>query len=899
MLEARSRTTHGERHDSEELAQCILESSADRIEVLDGEGRLVLMNRAGQQAMALGDDPSMLRGRPWEDLWAGSSRKALRAALQAARAGEPARFEGRAISAVDRPTWWQVEVTPLRDREGQTTRFLARAQTIADRTEHERVSRADDDRLQLALAAASLGIWSWDLRSGTLVLSDLCLALLGLPPKTPMTYEGLLASVHPDDREGLDREVRNAVRGGGAFECECRCVWPDGSVHWIGSRGRAYADHAGRPLRLEGVALDVTQRRQEEEARKAAEARLAEREAQLALAIEHCPAPIAIFDRHMHYVAVSRRWRADFHIPEDYVGRDHYKLIPGVPQRWRDIHQRCLAGAVERCEEDVFERPDGQVEWLRWEIHPWRTAAGDVGGVVIFAEMITERKRAEEKLRRAEERFRHLAEAMPHLIWQISGEGQLLYANRQWVEYFGRSSLDRFEWPDVIHGDDLAQISWNFEEMTRHACTFKPVRLRRHDGHYQWFTTRSVPVRDAQGKLLHIVGTSSDVTQHMRLEDELRQAQKMEAIGRLAGGVAHDFNNLLTVILGQASMVQRCPVPERVHAAVREIQSAADRAASLTEQLLAFGRRQVLQPRDLALDEVVRSVSRMLERLLGENITLQIEAASGSPHVYGDPNMLAQVLLNLALNARDAMSLGGQLVIRTSSETLSEQTAQARPEARAGKWACLTVSDTGAGIPPEALPRIFEPFFTTKDVGKGTGLGLATVYGIVQQHRGFIQVDSTLGRGTTFKAFLPLGICADAPLASTESEAPPHGGGERILLVEDEPGVRAIASCVLSQYGYELVVAENGVRALAAFAEQSGRIDLLLTDVIMPEGLCGDELASRLQAEKPGLRTVLCSGYSADRVRDGVRAQPHVEFLQKPYRPEQLLRVVRRLLDAP
>ncbi|MBC7172743.1 MAG: PAS domain-containing protein, partial [Polyangiaceae bacterium] len=582
------------------------------------------------------------------------------------------------------------------------------------------------------------------------------------------------------------------------------------------------------------------------------------------------------------------------------------------------------------------------------------------------------------------------------------------------------------EWTEVFHPDDLARVTASFREMQRREYNTEPFRMRRYDGSYRWFVSRSVPVRDAQGRLLHIVGTSSDVdqakkteeelrmsrarldtalraagmgigvweidtgrmvvdealaellglgdeavenatletlvsrvhpddrptvrvaverardsegeldvecrvqradgqtrwfaikgrvdsgpdgvrrlfgacleiTRHKQLEEELRQAQKMEAIGQLAGGVAHDFNNLLTVILGQASALGLRPdLPTDIGDAMNDIVSAAERAASLTAQLLGFGRRQMMQLRDIALGDLVAGIGTMLERLLGESIALEVERSGPGPIVRVDSNMLAQVLLNLAVNARDAMPSGGRLTIRTSVEQIDESTAQRIPEAAAGTWACLRVSDTGGGIAPEILPRIFEPFFTTKGVGEGTGLGLATVYGIVKQHRGFLSVESRFGQGTTFKAFFPMSSATEPQVASDPQPRAEKGRGELILLVEDEVAVRLVVKRMLEQNGYRLIVASDGREALRAFRQHGDEIDLLLTDVVMPHGVTGTDLLARLKGRKPELKAILCSGYGAEAAGPALEVLSGAAFLQKPYRFEQLLALVRRVLD--
>jgi PAS domain S-box-containing protein len=390
-----------------------------------------------------------------------------------------------------------------------------------------------------------------------------------------------------------------------------------------------------------------------------------------------------------------------------------------------------------------------------------------------------------------------------------------------------------------------------------------------------------------------------DVTGQKRLEDQLRQSQKMEAIGQLAGGVAHDFNNILTVIHGHASLLLAAGAlngpPAR---SAQQIVQAAERAAALTRQLLTFSRRQVMQPRRLDMNEIVSNMTKMLGRILGEDIALQLHYAPEPTMVQADAGMMEQVLLNLAVNSRDAMPKGGVLGIRISLMDLDARQPDENPEARPGQFACLTVTDTGCGIAPENLRRIYEPFFTTKEVGKGTGLGLATVYGIVKQHQGWIDVQSALGKGTTFKVFLP--CCGQGAERSEQPQTvrDVRGGSETILVVEDETPVRELVSSLLSSYGYRILQADSGLKALEIWRGCKEKVDLVLTDLVMPDRVNGRELAERLWAERPDLKVIFTSGYSADVVGGDFVLRSGLNYLQKPYHPYKLALAVRDCLDA-
>ncbi|MCX7825484.1 MAG: ATP-binding protein, partial [Verrucomicrobiae bacterium] len=420
----------------------------------------------------------------------------------------------------------------------------------------------------------------------------------------------------------------------------------------------------------------------------------------------------------------------------------------------------------------------------------------------------------------------------------------------------------------------------------------------RKDGARIWVSMHARSVLDANGQIERIEGTVVDITRRKQLEEELRQSQKMEAIGRLAGGIAHDFNNMMMAILGYSEMLlEQLPKESPYHKEVEEIFQAGERAADLTRELLAFSRRQILQPKVINLNEVVLAVSKMLRRLISENIELVVQTAEDLGSIKTDPGQFGQVVMNLALNARDAMPGGGRLVIQTANCALDEAAAQQHVGLTAGDYVTLTVTDTGIGMDPETMAHVFEPFFTTKDRARGSGLGLSIVYGIVNQSGGHIHVQSEPGRGTTFVIYMPRVDQPAEPVSLPPPAAPPARGTETVLLAEDEDTVRHLVSEVLRRNGYAVLIARDGAEALALAGRQKGPIHLLLTDIVMP-GLDGYELADRLARVRPETKILYMSGYADhDIVRqDAIR--PGSAFLQKPFAPDVLARRIRELLDA-
>jgi PAS domain S-box-containing protein len=516
---------------------------------------------------------------------------------------------------------------------------------------------------------------------------------------------------------------------------------------------------------------------------------------------------------------------------------------------------------------------------------------------------IAERKAVEASLRESEQRFRLLAENINEVFWLTDpAKTRMIYVSPAYERIWGRSCDDLYRspanWLDAVHPEDRDRVAAASATQQHGGDYAETYRIRRPDGTIRWIHDRAFPVRGPGGEILHMVGMAEDITERRQLEEQFRQAQKMEAIGQLAGGVAHDFNNILAAIMMQADIAGMVPdLPAEAVEYLDDIRAAAERAANLTRQLLAFGRRQVMQSRSLDLNEVVTSLGKMLERLLGEEVRLQISLEPGPLSLHADSGMLDQVLLNLVVNARDAMPDGGRIVIATSRKDVTADEAASIDGASAGRHICLRVTDSGTGIAPENLSRIFDPFFTTKETGKGTGLGLATVFGIVRQHGGWVTVESEPGKGTSFQVMLPAADMVTAPRAEA-AEAAPRTGSETILLVEDEVSVRVITRALLERQGYQVLEAANGIEALQVWEQRKGPVSLLFTDIVMPEGVSGRELAARLQAGDSRLRVIFTSGYSGDVAGRELSLREGQNFLQKPYSRQRLLDTVRRCLDS-
>jgi PAS domain S-box-containing protein len=529
--------------------------------------------------------------------------------------------------------------------------------------------------------------------------------------------------------------------------------------------------------------------------------------------------------------------------------------------------------------------------------------AADISFALEVCEREEQRKRVERAMRESDERFHQLTESIEDVFWMTDpSKQQVIYVSPAYEKIWGRSLKDLYaapmHWLAAVHEEDRVRVAEAAVSRQVDGRYDEEYRIVRPDGQVRWIRDRAFPVTGPNHEVLRVVGVARDVTSLRELEDQLRQSQKLEAIGQLAGGVAHDFNNILAAILMQAELAELTEgLPDDVAESLAEIRLSAERAASLTRQLLLFGRRQVLQPRTVDLNEIVGNLARMLQRIIGEDVRLQLGLDDQPLFAHVDPGMLDQVLLNLAVNSRDAMPGGGRLLIETDRVEVTEEIVRKNPDAVSGTCVRLSVSDTGQGIPPEVLPRIFEPFFTTKLPGKGSGLGLATVFGIVKQHRGWIHVDTTPGRGTRFEVYLRMSMDAPVPLVLEPATTPRRGKGETILLVEDDYALRLSTRAVLERQGYRVMEAANGVDAEDVWLKNRQFISLLLTDLVMPGGVSGQELARRLQQKSPQLKAIFTSGYSAEIAGRELKMREGEHFLQKPFPPEQLLEKLRDCLD--
>ncbi|MGZ8457121.1 MAG: PAS domain S-box protein [Gemmatirosa sp.] len=896
--EAAARLARSEAH-----FRALIEQIGELISVLDVEGRIVYANPA--YAHVLGREPDDAVGLCCFDLVHPDDLARVAAVF-----GEAVATPGGVVSAEYRArrldgTWATLSSTARNLlHDPSVAGIVVNSRDVTESRLAEAELRASEARLAEAQAMAHVGSWAVNAETGAVWWSEELYRLFGRDPRSgALSLDAFIGALHPDDQAHVRDEVFVAPGAPATFELAYRVVLPDGSVRMLSEHGQRRFAPDGTLREVVGTAQDVTEQVTAETALRVSEARFRALAERAPLGIFLADDAGGVLYANPHLAAVFGR-PAEAIRAHGWVGLVH----PDDHDRVNAAYAAFFPDPTVASRRDEFRvvRADGEVRWI--VVESVRAASTDAaaGGFVGAVTDVTEQRAAEEALRESEERLRLALDVAGVVVWERDLRTDRLrdvaLPSHDGLTHVRAGALGSYGcFLDGVHEDDRERVAAVNAEAVAARSEFS-IEYRTVDaaGTERWSHTVArvlAGTAGTDGTPERMIGVSRDVTAHRTLEAQFRQAQKMEAVGRLAGGVAHDFNNLLMVI-GAGSLFAREAIPPDSPARqeLADVDAAVQRAAALTKQLLAFSRQQVLRPERLQLNRVVANVERMLSRVLGEDIRLMTEPARELPQVLADTGQLEQVLMNLAVNARDAMPHGGTLTVQTAAVRVGPRDAPAFPGVAAGEYVALRVRDTGVGMDAATRARIFEPFFTTKEPGRGTGLGLATVYGIVQQSDGHVLVDSAPSAGTTFTVLLPR---VDDAVAATHADAiapaVPHGS-ERILLVEDEPTLRAAVRRMLERGGYVVYEARHGVDALALAERQDGAIDLVLTDVVMPElGAAG--LVERLRARRPAMRVLLMSGYHAQRFGAHEVAGGLVT-LTKPFTPDARLRQVRTCLDA-
>ncbi|MNJ24488.1 Blue-light-activated protein [compost metagenome] len=770
--------------------------------------------------------------------------------------------------------------------------------TTRDATAMQRFEEAEARRLQAEREAAALlamagrvarfGGWRVDLLKSAVIWSDETAAIHEVT-QTPKTPEAGLVFYIPEHRPIIDAAFRACVDDGIPFDLILQIVTGRGRRLWVRAIGEPERDAKGRIVAVWGAFQDVDELIRARADSEATQKRLSDTLNASAEA----------------FMVLDDRWRFTFlndaatdllrRSRDDLMGKTLWEEFPeAVGSGFETGYTHAVRTGEPVSFEEFFEPLDG---WFEVRAYP----APD--GLAVHFQNITERRRAVEALRASEERFRLVATVTNDVIWDWDFPTDEIWWNEHMEAQFGHGgeiSRNADFWARHVHPDDRERVLTRIRAAIAGAATewSDEYRFLKADASEAHVIDRGLIIRDSAGVALRMLGSMVDVSRRLATEAQLREAQKLEAVGKLTGGIAHDFNNLLTVIIGTAeSLTERLSDDAESVMLAEMTAAAAERGAELTSRLLAFARKQPLAPRPTDIARLVNDFDPIMRRTLRDNIDIEVVRGGGLWRAMVDPGQLEAALLNLAINARDAMPEGGRLTIETGNVALDADYARSNDEVVPGQYVMLSVSDSGSGMPGEVVAQAFEPFFTTKEAGKGSGLGLSMVYGFVKQSRGHVNIYSEPGQGTTVRLYLPRAYdgsgVVEAP-ASLASGLPT--GDERLLLVEDDPMVREHVARQLRGLGYVVTEASDGPEALARLAAGEP-YDLLFTDVVMPGGMNGRELAQAAHRLRPDLKVLFTSGYTENAIVHHGRLDPGVQLLSKPYRKRDLAERVRRLLD--
>lgn len=897
--------------DSELFLHTTINSLKGHICVLDETGKIVLTNQAWEDfAIANGADPqcvsqgvnylSVCDSVTGSDIeMASSCCRGIRAVLSGDRSEFSMEYP---CHSPTEKRWFLGKVSPLQRKSSRWV--VINHENITERKLAEDKLRDSVDRLSLATRAGGVGIWECDVVNNKMVWDAQMYHLYGI---TRDTFRGAdeawRAGVHPEDMQRVDDEVQRALRGEKEFNTEFRVIWPDGTDHNIRTLSIIQRDSSGKPLRMIGTNWDITDEKLAEEA-------LRESEQQFRLLFQHLHAGVVVHGPDTQIIlanekacellglSVTQMTGKTANDPAWCFVREDETAMPLEEYPV----QRVLA--TRRPVRDLVlgvDRPTTKDRvWILVHAFPEVDAHERLRHVVVTFVDITARKKAEKAL------------WLKNLVFDASIAANTIVDLNGIITEVNDEFLRMWAYPgkDEVVGKPLA----NFINDTNDAVAIVTdlnetdrwdgvCRAKRKDGSIFIAHGLATTLRDRQDSLVGYQSAVLDITELKRVEEErnslqvqLAHAQRMESVGRLAGGIAHDINNMLNIVLGYGEILfDELHPGDPLRDDVKEIVEAGKRSESMIRQLLAFSRKQTLQPEVLDLNTVIRNAEKMLSRLIGEDIELELALSDEIDRVMADPGQIEQVIMNLLVNARDAMPRGGKLILETANVVLDETFAKSHANVHPGKYVLLAVTDTGSGMDQETLTKIFDPFFTTKEMGKGTGLGLATVYGIVKQSGGNIWAYSEPGRGTTFKIYLPQTMAEQEPKMGAVGKETPKGGGEHILVVEDDDSVRKLTAAALSRLGYKVSVAANGGEALLLMEKKGLKPDLVLTDVVMPY-MSGKELVNRLQIIQPDLKVLYMSGYTDDIiVRHGV-LEPGTAFIHKPFNIHGIAEKVQAVL---
>ncbi len=913
---AESRSAQSRQLDNLEWYHLLFEEAPLAYQSLDEDGRILVVNQSWLETMGY-DRPEVV-GRWFGEFLTPHYQEAFRHRFRCFKRDgavrdlefEMVRKDGRVITAA-------FTGRIGRDARGKFLRTHCVMQDITARKGTEEDLRRSDERLNTAMDAARLGGWDWDLETGRIIWFGYHAALFGLgDDQFDGRYETFEQYVHPEDRKGVSHALAEARDQGKTYAHEYRVVWPDGSAHWIAARGSFGYDQHGRAIRMTGIIQDITERKRTEEKAAAAVIALRESDRRLREMLENVNLVAIIIDLDGRvtfcndYLLGLTGWRR-----EEVLGR--YGLDLFLPQEVRQdsvaiFRQSMASGTVPAHNENYIVTRDGDRRLISWNSTLLRDTEGNVTGTASIGVDITERRRAAEgaaaamrALRESERRLREMLETVDLVAVMLDINGNITFCNDYLLkltgwrreEVMGKSWFELFL-PAEVREEVLTFFHKSIDGTTAPEHHENPIVTR--SGEQRLIFWNNTLLRDSSGKVIGSAAIGADITEQRRLEEELRQAQKMEAIGQLAGGVAHDFNNMLTVVLGNAQLLGMALADSPHLELVEQITDAGGRAARLAEELLTFARKTPLHPTGLDVNSIVKQTAEVLSRSIGKRIEIRQDISAEPCPVLGDANQLQNALFNLAINARDAMPAGGVLTFATGKTRFDKPESFDHGVAvQPGEYVAVRVSDTGVGMDKAVLSRVFDPFFTTKELGKGTGLGLSSVYGCVKQHNAGLEVASEVGKGSAFTMYLPVSreIGADEPDPPEPAPAATatRRRRARIVVVEDEKGVRDLVTRILKSAGHAVHACHDGGRALRHIAEHPDGTDLVILDMVMP-GMSGIEVLGKLKGLCPNVPVLVLSGYGTSDTLQALAREGVAGTLNKPFETADLLAAVARHL---
>jgi PAS domain S-box-containing protein len=830
-------------------------------------------------------------------------------------------------------TVWVIHHDPERLFDAEDRRLLinlARFASAAYQTMGiNQDARNSSDRLASTLENAKiLGLWEWDIAKDRVVADSRFANLFGVDPQKAAKgapLEAFVSGIHPDDRDRVAAQITNTIATDAPFMSEYRVLPTTGGVGHLLARGHVERDAAGKPMRFPGLVVDITGQRAVESALH----RTQDRYRALFNSIEagFCVIEVLFADdgtpADFRYVETNPAFEALTGMV-GVVGLTMGEIDPSrIALRLNQYADVAVTGEPSRFDGDAMV-----VDGVRWfDLYAYKVGDADDRQVAVLFTDVTDRRNIEAALRQSEEQFRTLAQTLPSQVWTAGPDGLLDWFNDRVYAFSGalQGALDGTKWTSLVHPEDVAHASAAWKDALDSGQSYETeFRLKRSDGQWRWHITRADPLRSPEGAILRWIGTNTDTHDQkvaaealsdlnaaletrvqdrtwelMAAEEALRQAQKMEAVGQLTGGLAHDFNNLLAGISGSLELTQLRVKQGRsseIDKYLGTAQEAVKRAAALTHRLLAFSRRQTLAPKPTDVNRLVYGMQDMIERTVGPAISVDVTGAKDLWTTRVDPSQLENALLNLCINARDAMPDGGCITIETAN--IHDRGATGTAALPEGQFLCLSVTDTGTGMPPEVIARVFEPFFTTKPIGEGTGLGLSMIYGFAQQSGGQIRIASEVAKGTTVSICLPRydGEVTDEGIETSPAMLARSHQGETVLVVDDEPTLRMLITDILQDLGYRSIEAGDSAAGMKILASDR-RIDLLVTDVGLPGGMNGRQMADAARVSRPDLKVLFITGYAENAVlRDGHMA-PGMSVLTKPFPVEAMAARIRSMIE--